>query len=496
MSDALPTASPEPASAQRSKSLWTDSFLYGGANVLSRAGSLVTFMVLTRHFPTEIYGAIDALLSYGTLAAVFVSFGMDSTLGRFHYDTEDAGFRRRLAAKVLCVQGMVAVPVLAFAVSFPSGIALRLVGNSAHGTYVTLLAMALPFIVLEHFFRNYLMWTFRKYPYIVLALATSFLLAGSTILFCLGLGLGLAGVFLAQLVSYGTASLLGLFFGRSFFVGGPGPPSLRELLAYSWPHCFNGVLYNSIPALDRLFLVQLASLTTLGWYAAGARVAGLIGIPILAFQTAWAPLAYSIHKRPEAQESFSRVLMMYAMLFSGGLLLLIPLAPLLVTLVASSNYLEGARVFAPVGFALVVESIAWIAGIGVELSKKSYLGSISYGSGVAAFVVALALLVPPFGHVGAGYALLLSRVVQAVSYTVFGFRAYPLKMRWRSAAALLILAMAAGLVAGHVRLASPALSLSIALPGAAACLAGFAVLYSRSGRALRDAMPGRQPEAG
>ena len=98
----------------------------------------------------------------------------------------------------------------------------------------------------------------------------------------------------------------------------------------------------------------------------------------------------------------------------------------------------------PLAFGLVSESIGWITGIGIGLSKKTYLRAVSYFVGLAVTGLSVWIFIGLLGIVGAAYGIMTGRIVQAVTYTLLAYRVYPLRFSLKVPALVFILAISMG----------------------------------------------------
>jgi hypothetical protein len=105
-------------------------------------------------------------------------------------------------------------------------------------------------------------------------------------------------------------------------------------------------------------------------------------------------------------------------------------------------------------FGLVAESVAWITGIGIDLSKKTYFSSLSYVMGLAVTGMMMWALIKPFGIMGVAYGMMAGRIAQAVSYTIFAYRVYPLRFACAIPCAVLLLTLFLGIAMQMVSLSS------------------------------------------
>lgn len=449
--------------------LGRDTLLYGGATVLARVLALVTFPVLTRVLATEEYGVLDALAVVGTVLSCLVTMGQDSALARFYYDTDDEEERRQAITQALLAQAALCLLLVPLLMLGANRMLELFIAAPEHGPLLRLLLLSFPATIFLGFCRNLLKWTFARRAFILLDLGTAALIAALTLAATVGLGLGLRGVYYAQLTGSAIAAALALRSIRGYLARPRGFHVGVRMLRFGWPYMAVGVVEALVPAVDRTFVATVRGLEAVGLYAVGYRIASLALVPVAAFQTAAGPFFLARYRDADAPETFDRVLALFA--GCGGLVgfALVAAGPALLELLASNRYAAGAPAILPLTFAFLVRSTAWIASLGIGLSKRTVHHLAGYLIGLAATAAAVRLLVGPLGIAGAAWGVLAGTLVQGAYQTIAARRLYPLHFSFGRPLLLLALSLSLGALVTAVDPSGPA---AAGLAGAA----GAAVL--------------------
>src|SRR4029077_13540557 len=112
----------------------------------------------------------------------------------------------------------------------------------------------------------------------------------------------------AVLVAYRTEQL-----GRQFDRG-----LLRAMQSFGLPLVPAALALWAITFIDRLFVAHYKGRAEVGVYSAAIKIASVVMFVILAFQTAWPALAYSIEDDREARRTYAFVLT-YLLAFAAWL---------------------------------------------------------------------------------------------------------------------------------------------------------------------------------
>ena len=435
---------------QRLSFLAKDSVLYGGAATLSKMLNLLILPVLTRLFSNAEYGALDVITVSGQIFVAFIIMGQDSAIARYYYEHEEESERRQIIAQAIVIE-LVLCLVVTLVGWFAAEVLLETVyGVTGYTEVFRLMVLSFPFAVALRFCSNLLRWTFARYQFVAVAFGSTAAIVALTILFVVGFEMGMRGIFLAQIIGNAIFAILGLYFCRHHFTWPEDFKFGGALLRYGIPYMVVAMATCLIPAIDRALISRYAGLDTLGSYAIGYRYAFMIALPVQAFFSAYLPFAFLIYKEPSAEKTYDRVL---TLVVSGLCLIAIAMVavaepvitmPPVIELVASERYLPGQVAVLPILLALVVQAMAQVMGIGIDLSKKTHLHLFIRTVGIAGPALFMWLLIEPLGIFGVACGLLLGKIAEAIAFTACAYYVYPLRFHWRRPAAVILLAAISG----------------------------------------------------
>jgi O-antigen/teichoic acid export membrane protein len=439
--------------------------LYGGASALNVAFGLVTFPLLARHFSVADYGLVDLFTVVAGFVAVLFIFGQDSAVARFFYEYDDVDRRRQMASQSLVFQLCVVaclIPILWLAAG---AISASLAPAPGAPLLIKLVLLQAPFQVLLNFSQNLLKWTFCRRDFIVLSVGSVVARLALLIIAVLWFDIGVVGVFVITLGVQIAFGLLGLYLVRNWLTRPNDYSCLRDLLPYAIPYGVIGSASAFMPALERSIVSERLGTDNLGLYAAGAKIAMLMSLPIQAFQTAWGPFSLAIHKQANAAATYNWVLKGFAIAICASVLGLALLAEPLIRLFASERYSTAAVVVFPLAFGLAVQATSWITEIGIGISKRTYLTLQAYAVFLGVTALAIYCLAAQMGLFGAALGLMLGQVIKALHSTYLAQRAY--RLPWPFARIFLLIAftLAFGLVGQAISARSdgPGASLTLLL---------------------------------
>ncbi|OYY17344.1 MAG: hypothetical protein B7Y59_12665 [Burkholderiales bacterium 35-55-47] len=422
--------------------LLNDSLIYGGASVLSKSFSIITFPLIARHFSTDDYGVIDLFGVMGTFIGVLIIFGQDSAVARFFYEFDEKFKRSQLISQSLILQLAITIVVVAVLVSWASPVADALTKIPEASVFFKLIVIQAPFLILMNFSQNLLKWTFERGRFLFISLGSTLFSAALLISGIYLFDIGIAGILWIGIINYAFFGLLGIWFIRKWLIIPNSFCYLKEMLRYSFPVGITCSLGAFAPTAERWLTVNLLSMNDLGLFAVGARAAMLVAIFVGAFQTAWGPFSLSLYKQEDAIETYNLVL-------KGFILVMMPLALFLgaislplITLLATERYAMSAIVVFPLALALVIQGLGWITEIGIGISKRSYLSLYAYAAYLVVTLSAIYLLAPLWGLIGVAIGVLFGQLAKATIASWLAHRAHPLDWSFKPVLIFIVVILA------------------------------------------------------
>lgn len=429
----------------RLRFLAKDSIIYGLGAALNKAITLITFPLLARHFSVQDFGIIDLLNTLVVLVITVLVFGQDSAVARYFYEHDEPAKRRQVVSQSFVFQlGILALVVpCMLMLSGPLSTLLK-VGEDGE-TVVRLMILQVPFFLLINFSQGILKWTFRRWQFL-------FISVGSTVGTLTGLllaiefsDLSVVDLFTIYLVVRAVFGLVGVWFVGQWITWPTGLDHLRQLIPFAVPFGIVCVISSMLPFIERNAVVAMIGAEALGIFAAGAKVAMLIGIVINAFETSWGPFSLSIYREHDAARTFRAVLKVVAVGLCGATLLLSAIGDVLVVLLGSSKYAGAGQVVFALTMALAIQSIGAVTEVGIVFSKRSHLKLYAYGLGLVVAVIAIPLLGARFGVAGVAWGSLTGYICKTVFEAWLAQRAHHIQWQFAGPVSICVLTLAIGL---------------------------------------------------
>ncbi|MGO4343142.1 lipopolysaccharide biosynthesis protein [Pedococcus sp. 2YAF34] len=452
-----------------------DTLTYTLPAVLSQGLGLILLPIYTRVLTRVEFGAFDLILAAAPIITIVLSLEIQQGLSRLRTDA-DPEAQRRMTGTAWLVMSAGFLTFLVGGLATAEPLAHLLFGRPGHAGTVRMGVLSLTATGVNTVVLSQFRWELRSRTYAALSTAYAVVTVGLTVPLTVLLDLGLTGVLMAQAISAGATTVVGLVLLRHSWRPVVDVGQLRRMLAFSLPLVPASLSVIVTLYFNRLALRYFGDLGDVASYGAAARLAGFVGLLVIGMQSAVTPLVYNHYKDSEAPRQLAH-------LFSGvvgvcvvACVALNALAADLTSVFAGRAYLSSAGLVALIAPALLMGQLYVFApGMGIALRTKAQLG-VAVAAAIVD-VVANLVLVPALGALGAALATVMSSATFLGLWVAVSQRHYPIPFEVRRLALGLTIFAAASVAADVVRSSSDAFApMGLALK-ALVVLATLGLLY-------------------
>jgi len=423
--------------------------IYGAGDAAIQVVNLLLIAVYVRGgFLGKVdYGALGLIIALETLVKVASRFGLDGAYMRYYHDRTERGTLDRLTSTIVGFLAAVNLALGAVLIGGAGWIGEWLLGGPA---YVP--ALRLMFV-------NTCLLSVTFVPFHLMRLrdqATTFSAfvfarsVGTTVLrvvFVIGLGLGVTGMYLADVVM-----TLGLFpflwpWCRPLVRRAFAADDLRLALRFGLPRVPHGLAQQALEAGNKLLLQWYRPLPEVGVYQNGVTFGTGIRFFTSAFETAWAPFYYATSREADAKTVFRKMTTYGVAVLALLCAVTIAAAKDAVVLLLSRDWIGAAGVVPIVAVGLAFQGVYLLTSIGLNLTSRTMFYPVATFAAMAVGLGSAVWLMPAYGIQGAAVAFALSYVTQAVVAFALAQRLYPMSYEWGRLLRLVVAAAVAVTVA-------------------------------------------------
>lgn len=422
------------------RELSKDLAIYGVGDVAVSAINFFLLPIYVQYLTKTDYGVLAQLGAIEVVAKILFRCGLDGSFMRFYYDYEAEGDRQRLASTIFFFLLASNVVLLAVAVvSAPYAAAWLFTWNAdVAASDRQMHVMALRLVLANTFVMGFTFFPFhllrmqkRAAEFSLLTLTRSVSTLLLRIVFVLGLGFGVMGIVVADIIV--TAVMLALLAPAFAALIRPhlSTRMLRESLSFGLPRVPHALAQQVMAVGDRfVFSAFKTDLGAIGVYSMGASFALTQKLFLSAFESAWAPFYYATAREPDGRRVFA-VVTTYAFgtlaLMTAGLS---AIAADLVDLMVGDVYAAAAHVIPWIAVGVLLQGVYLLTSIGLNLTKNTAFYPVATAAAATTSVALNVLLIPRYGIFGAAWANAAAYATQAAIAFRFSRRFYPIDYEW------------------------------------------------------------------
>lgn len=448
--------------------------LYALAGVAQQAVGFLLIPIYTRVIEPGAYGALEILNAFSAILFASLTIGLASAINKcYHRDCNDAGERAAILPTALAVD----VPILLLGAGLlllgAEPISHWVVGVPGNAHLLRIVVCSGVLFGLDALVLASLRAQERAVAFCVLSALQFGSALALNLLFVVGLGWGVEGILIGNLIANAAVLPAALFVAR--------PSDWRPRWDLAAPLLRFGLLL--VPVMlagwvmnvsDRYILGLFHDLEEVGVYGVGYKFGMLIELAVVwPFQLAWPAFAFAISERADHGETYAHTLTYLTLVLTTAVLGLSLATRALLPGLVGEAYADAYRLVPIIAFAYACNGVQYCVAPGLHVAGRTVVAT---GIAVAAALLNLLLsllLIPWLGMMGAAWATAGGFAFLAGATAIAAQRVHPVPYEYGRLIKILA-AGAAAFAIGHA--VSPASPLAAAAWCLLVALVGFPVL--------------------
>jgi O-antigen/teichoic acid export membrane protein len=246
--------------------------------------------------------------------------------------------------------------------------------------------------------------------------------------------------------------LIGNFAGSAIVMAGllvvhrrrlalvPSPALLRPMLRFGLPTMPAELSLYALNFIDRIMLVRFVGLAEAGLYSLAVKFSQVVTVVVRAFNLAWPPLAYSIRDDDEARRTYAFIVTYFLLLAATIVLALSLEARWVARALAAPEFYESYKAVPLVATGVTLYALYMVLVVVVGRVGRTEFNFPVTATAAAANVGLNLALVPPYGLVGAGLALVGSYLVMLALMYAVSRKLFAIPFQWGRLARVVLIA--------------------------------------------------------
>ncbi len=424
--------------------LATTGVAYTAASVASKVLAVLLLPLYTSYLTPADYGQAELLFSTVVAASIIIRLGLIEALLRFYYLPGERA--EKVIATGFAALFWTATVGSLIALPFAEQIGEVLSGDPLPASLVRIAIGGLWVLTLYEYMVTLFRVDERAKTYFAFTIGNVLLAIPLTILLVVGLDEGAQGLLLGSYLAGLPFLLQRIYAERSRLSLRPDRELLGRMFRFGLPTMPAEMSIYSLAFIDRIIISHSLGATQLGLYGLAFKFSQAIQVVVRGFQLAWPPLAYSIRDDEEARRTYAVVVTAFTALCGFIVVGMWLEARWIVRLLAAPDFFDSYEAVGPLalGAALYGVYLALVVILG-RTGKTQYNFPVTIVATIANVILNL-ILVPAWGIVGAGVALIVSYLIVIVLIYGVSRRIFPIPWQWGRLA--VVVGTATVLVAG------------------------------------------------
>ncbi len=414
-------------SVKKYKDLSVNTLLFMISSLGSKLVSFLLVPLYTNVLSTRDYGKIDLISATTQLLIPLLTLNIQDAVLRFSIDKGCS------AEKVIGV----GIKVILLSSSI-LGLVLYFIGQykiiDLENHYLVFLFLSFCLGIVYNCFSMYLRARNRVKVLAMYGLVNTILTCILNILFLLGLGMGVIGYLLANIL--GTLiSVLGMFFTGEIYkeadIRGRSSMLLKKMTHYSFPLVLNSLAWWLNNTSDRYVLTFFCGSTINGIYAVSYKIPTILSVIQNVFYNAWSISAITEFDRDDKDGFIGEVYSLYSCISIVTCSIILFANIFLAQILYAKDFFQAWKYVPPLVVGTVFNGIALFEGCLFTAVKQTKEVSNTTLTGALINTVLNFVLIPYTGAFGAAIATMLGYLIIWIARTLKVLKIVNMRVKWK-----------------------------------------------------------------
>lgn len=405
--------------------------IYSFSNIIGKAIGFLLIPLYTRYLIPEDYGTLELLDVSINIVGMFVGLGLGTAVARFYANCDKLEDKRKVVSTALLILIVLTMGFLALVWPFSHLISQIVLGDVHLVAYVQISIATFALNAIWEIPLVYIRVLERSLAYSLVSLAKLAVSLSLNIYFVVFLKMGVLGILYSALISATIFSLLltgwcikDVGFRLDFKIG-------WSMVLYGAPLILNSLGMFIIHFGDRFFLKYSATLSTIGVYSLGYKIAmGIVAFLIgQSFSMFFSVRCFTLIKEEGGEEKFAHIFVVYTYFLLVVCLFLSFFSYEMIFLIADIKYIESYKIVSIVSFAYFFREVSEFFRYPLLIKGKTEVIGFFTILSSAFCVVSYWIFIPLFHDIGAAFSTLLIFLFMAIMYGIFSYKIIPVNYK-------------------------------------------------------------------
>jgi len=407
--------------------------LYTIGNILPQAVGFFLLPIYTHYLTPSDYGIVSSLQVLTSILGIFFTLAIDRSIYRMYFDHKTEAGKKDFLGTITIALFLISTIVLLLVFIFRSTVGL-IYKSIEFYPYYTLAILAAFFSIFQIVPKIYYQVNEKADKFIIISIFQFLINVGFTLWFVIGKlegalgmlkGALVANIIIAPIVIYISFKSINFRFKYNLFI---------ESLKFSIPMIPSLLSAFVLNLSDRIFIERYFTLTDVGIYSLGYKIAGLIGILASSFLLAYNPIFFELANSDNqivAKEKIAK--------YNQTFILIVILISFLITffskeaiiLLLDAKYKESYKIVPIIAFSYLTIQITGLFNMMIYQNKKSVVLMVIGLSSAGICILMNFILIPVYGAYGAAISTVISFFIVFILSWKYAIKCYYVPIKWK-----------------------------------------------------------------
>lgn len=406
--------------------------LYTIGNILPQAVGFFLLPIYTHYLTPADYGIISSLQVLTSILTIFFTLAIDRSIYRMYFDHKTEADKKDYLGTITIALFFVSSVVLLFVFIFREAVG-QIYKSIQFYPYYTFAILSAFFAIFQIVPKIYFQVNEKADKFVLISIAQFVLNAGLTLWFVIGKVEGAVGMLkgelsanllIAPLIIYISYKTINFKFKSKLFF---------ESLKFSFP-LIPGLLSAFVLNLsDRIFIERYFTLTEVGLYSLGYKIAGLIGVLTSSFLLAYGPVFYknaNSDDQPLAKIKIRTYNHLYILVVILSAFIITLFSKEAIIILLHPKYMESYKIIPIIALGFIIIQVTGLFNMMIYQNKKS-VALMLIGVVSACLSISLNfLLIPSYGAYGAAFTNVISFTCVFLLSWKYALKCYYVPLKW------------------------------------------------------------------
>ena len=424
-----------------------DSLIYGLGNIAVKLIGFVLIPLYTnpKYFTVNDYGMLGVLDISGMVLTAFLASSLPQSLTRWYWDKEHTGNQKGIFFMTLATQIIISLIFCLLLFPLSNTFSELLFRKPDWSRVIMLVILSSGVQAVNNIVNTLIRLQSKSLLYTITNLSKLIIVLVLTIWFIVSKGMGLEGIYLAQVIGNTFFLLVLAAYTIKNCVLFFDWPVFRSMHAYGFPLLLANISAVLLNVIDRFSLNSLALLKYVALYTLAFKISSVLKLVIVdSFRMAIAPLMIKNIDSPDSSRFYSKILLYTSYVLMLAIIVVSMFSYEIIKVITKSSEFWNAVAIIPIlSLSVFFVNMKEVTVYGLHIARKTGIIGIIV---IFATVLSLALnivLIPRWDITGAALATLISQLAYWLTVHYFSQKSFYIPYEMKK---ILILFVSGGII--------------------------------------------------